>query len=578
MASSPVNADIGAEYGRQGWWGTRTLATVVADNAASRPDDPAFLVVGVGGDRVLNWADYDRHSTELAAELVSGGLEPGDRVGVLLPDGAAVHVSFLAAEKAGLVVAGIGARAGDAEVSHLLRQTGTRVLLTHGEHRGSPSSQLVERIGRIPPDSDLTHTGIGISHVVVPTWLREDVGPTYWDGARVDPLGATEARGLLDGRALGPDELFMLNSTSGTTGLPKCVMHTQNRWFYFHQMVAAAGELHSADIFCGAVPAPFGFGLWTAHFTPAILGSPTVVAERFDADQMLEAMERHRVSVLTCVSTQFLMMLGSAAIDSVDLSALRVMYTGGEAVPYERAAAFEDRTGATVLQVFGSNETGALSRTCLSDSRDQRLRTSGRIIDEMAVRVFDEDGSEVTGETRIGIPAGKGPATCIGYYDDEAANAALFTPDGWMLMGDVVEIDREGYLRVVGRTSDFIIRGGKNISAPAVEAEIAEHPGVALVAVVAMPDEIFGERVCAYVVPRLGATIELDDVTSFLNARGTSREWFPERLVIVDQIPRSSGAKIAKGVLRADIQRRIDAERTSPADDPPSANGDRGNG
>ena len=144
--------------------------------------------------------------------------------------------------------------------------------------------------------------------------------------------------------------------------------------------------------------------------------------------------------------------------------------------------------------------------------------------------------------------------------DDPAANAELFTPDGWMLMGDVVEIDDDGYLRVVGRTSDFIIRGGKNISAPALEAEIAEHPSVALVAAVSMPDETFGERVCVYVVARAGVTITLADFVEFLTARGVSKEWFPEHLVQLNDLPRSSGDKVAKGELRADIRRRIAAE------------------
>jgi acyl-CoA synthetase len=147
----------------------------------------------------------------------------------------------------------------------------------------------------------------------------------------------------------------------------------------------------------------------------------------------------------------------------------------------------------------------------------------------------------------------------VGYLDDEEANAQLFTADGWMLMGDVVEIDDDGYLRVIGRTSDIIIRGGKNISAPALEAEIAEHPDVVLVAAVSMPDEIFGERVCVYVSTRRNVPLTLTDVTTFLAASGVGREQFPEMLVQLEELPRSSGGKVAKGELRADIRRRLGA-------------------
>jgi acyl-CoA synthetase len=181
----------------------------------------------------------------------------------------------------------------------------------------------------------------------------------------------------------------------------------------------------------------------------------------------------------------------------------------------------------------------------------------------MQVRILDDRGAPVTSSPRVGIPACKGPATCIAYYDDDAANAELFTQDGWMRMGDVVEIDDSGYLRVVGRTSDIIIRGGKNISAPALEAEISEHPDVALVAAVSMPDEIFGERVCVYVSTRGDVPVTLSDIITFLATRGVSREWYPERLVQLGDLPRSSGDKVAKGELRADIRRRLEAELAS---------------
>ncbi len=234
------------------------------------------------------------------------------------------------------------------------------------------------------------------------------------------------------------------------------------------------------------------------------------------------------------------------------------MFTGGEAVPYERAAEFEDLFGAAVLQFYGSNETGALSRTTVSDSRERRLRTAGRVIDEMAVRLFDTDGSDITGQGRPGVPGCRGPATCLGYYDDDEANGRLITPDGWMLMGDLVEIDDDGYLTVVGRTSDFIIRGGKNISAPSVEAEVGTHPGVAMVAAVAIPDEVFGERVCVYVEVRPGwEDLTLDALAVHLRRRGVTQEWFPERLVIVDSLPRSSGGKVAKARLREEARRLV---------------------
>jgi acyl-CoA synthetase len=225
------------------------------------------------------------------------------------------------------------------------------------------------------------------------------------------------------------------------------------------------------------------------------------------------------------------------------------MFTGGEMIPPERAAEFEERTGAVVLSFFGSNESGAFTVTRHDDPRDKRLTTVGRAIPEMNLRLYDDDGRDVTSTGR-GIPGGHGPLACAGYWDDDAANAQLYAPDGAMLMGDVVEVDDEGYVRVVGRVSDLIIRGGKNISAIQVESEVDTHPAVDQVGIVPVPDEVFGERVCAVVTLVPGTTLTLDDLVDHLLARGLGKELLPEHLVVLDDLPRSSGGKIAKAELR----------------------------
>jgi acyl-CoA synthetase len=365
-------------------------------------------------------------------------------------------------------------------------------------------------------------------------------------GVGVSARAGAREREHLASRTSGPqptpDRLWFLNSTSGTTGLPKIVMHDQARWFAFHRFADEISHFTADDVFASALPPPFGFGLWTRHFTPAITGASCVVFERFDVDTLLAAIARYRVTILAAVSTQFVMMLNSPGFETTDLSSLRILFTGGEMVPYDRAKEFEDRTGACVLQFYGSNETGALSRTSPHDTQEKRLRTAGRVIPEMHVKLLDvqPDGR--------GTPAGKGPALCLGYWDDAAANAELFTEDGWMRMGDLATIDADGYLTVAGRTSDFIIRGGKNISAAQVEDECATHPAIALCAAVAMPDAIFGERVCLFAEAR--SPITLVELCTHLADRGTGKELWPERLVVIDALPRSSGGKIAKGDLR----------------------------
>jgi acyl-CoA synthetase len=347
--------------------------------------------------------------------------------------------------------------------------------------------------------------------------------------------------------------LFFINSTSGTTGRPKCVMHTQNRWKYFH---SRCRHFRPDDVFMVVVPAPFGFGLWMGHFTPTLLGAPTVMTHAFDPGATLEVAGRERVTVLAAVSSQVVMMLASERIRDTDLSALRVAQTGGERVAFDKAAQFEDATGAMILQFYGSNEAGCVSGTTPDDPRDKRLGTAGKALPEMRVRLFDETGVDVTATGGPGQCGCRGPAISPGYFGSPEANDALFRDDGWMLLGDIVEIDSEGYLTVQGRTADFIIRGGQNISALALEEDIGRHPRVAIAAVVGVADEQLGERVCAFVVTKDNAELALDELTLFLEAEGVSKQSWPEAIVTVPALPEGPGGKVAKAELRADAEQR----------------------
>ncbi|MDA8371152.1 MAG: class I adenylate-forming enzyme family protein [Nocardiopsaceae bacterium] len=543
-------ADV-TRYTEAGWWGTHTISDLVREHARTKPDTAAYIEP----DRRTTWARYDSEADRVAGALVGAGLSPGDRVAVLLPDSVHFHIALLGTERAGVVAVGIGARAGDAEIAHLVQRTNARALITLAEHRGRDAAEF---------PAVLAQRGAGIDwHMVLgedePRVHRVDADGRTADAAQFErPAPSAYAE-----RALGPNDLWALNSTSGTTGMPKSVTQFQNRWLYFVELARRAGELSESDILFGGVPGPFGFGLWTAHFAPAVLGASTVVLPRFTTESMIDMIEQEQVTVLCCVSTQFRMLLNSPSAESSRLSSLRVMFTGGEAIPYERAVEFERRTGAVVLNFFGSNETGAFSYTTIHDSAEQRFCTGGSLIPEMDVRLFDDDFNDITASGGPGQPGGKGPLTCAGYDNDPGANAQLYTPDGYMLMGDLVTIGEDGYLRLVGRKSDLIIRGGKNISAAEVEAEVETHPAVELVSVVPVADELYGERVCAVVTTHPGAQLELEELTEHLLARGVSKELLPERLLVVPELPRSSGGKIAKAEVRRLVAERLKDEMGS---------------
>lgn len=522
-----------------------TLDSAIRHHA--RNDPAGWAYVEPAGR--LSWDAYDASISILAAHLLDLGLSPGDRVAVWLGDGARVHVALNACLRAGLVAVGIGARSGSREVLHLLGRTGARAMLTEAKYHGQERTEIFRTL---QPELAQLEFLLLIDEVIAP--VLGDV-----TGVGDETIRATAERRVA-GRHGDPLGLSLINSTSGTTGLPKCVAHTERRWIKYHDYAADAAELTPQDRFMSVVPAPFGFGLWTSHFTPTLLGSPVVVLPKFDPLETLQMLESEQVTVLMAVSTQFILMLDHPEMGTFDLEFLRVLFTGGEAIPHHRAVEFEQRTGAKLLNMYGSNETGVQSYTTVRDSTSRRLASAGRVVDELQVRLFDLETREIPRGQEPGRPASRGEVCSLGYYDDEEANRQLFTPDGWMLMGDLVTIDDDGYLTVVGRTSDFIIRGGKNISAPAVEEEVGTHPGVQHVAAVAMPDPVFGERVCVYVVARPGHQVDLASIAAHLSLRGVSREWSPERLVLVEELPMSDGGKVAKGKLRADIARRMSDE------------------
>ncbi|EGD24946.1 AMP-binding protein [Rhodococcus hoagii] len=493
-------------------------------------------------DSRISWASYDATTDRIASALAAVGEDSA--VALYLPDTMVFHAALCAAYRTGRIAVGIGSRSGVKEVAHLSTRAGCRTLVTTRSLRGQDTAALVAELRE--------RTG-GPEHVI----YVDDLGSVEVEDAAGERVEVTDRRFDATSPRFGVDDVSLLNSTSGTTGLPKLVTQTERRWIGFSEVAVRAGRITGDDVFFGAVPAPFGFGLWTSHFLPALLGAPNVVVERFNADVMVDLLERERVTILNCVSTQFKMLLRSERAQAADLGALRAMFTGGEAVPYSEALAFEERTGAAVLQFYGSNETGAVSVTTVDDDADTRLRTCGRVVEEARVRVFDDAGTEVLGAERRGQPGVNGPLTCHGYWDDDAANAELYTDDGWMLLGDIVEIDAAGRLRVVGRKADIIIRGGKNISAVEVEEFVRAHPAVTMVAVVGVHDALFGEKVCAVVVTADGTELTADDLSSWLAAQGVTREYTPEHVVTVDELPLAPGGKVAKGVVKVLAEQQL---------------------
>ncbi len=305
-----VTSAEAAQYRAAGWWSDTTLSDCVSRNAASLAGQARLrrLLPRLAG-RALTWSEFDHAATNLAHRLLRSRESPRvTRVAVWHKDTAAIHVLLVAIERCGAVSVGLGARAGVREVAQILRTARPTLVVSDVERLARPRAGRRRR----RPDA------------VVSLALRRT--------CRVDTT--TPDRRPTGLSPVGPDDVFLINSTSGTTGLPKCVVHTQNRWHYFHQKAVANGELTADDVFLPVIPTPFGFGIWTSHTTPIHLGATTSGSNASIPVATCAAIERHRATVLCCVSTQLAMILADPASRDHDLSSLRVVFTGGEPLPY----------------------------------------------------------------------------------------------------------------------------------------------------------------------------------------------------------------------------------------------------
>src|SRR3984885_11594249 len=301
VGSPAFTDEDSARYRAAGWWSDSTLSDAVGRNAEHSPDRCAYAD---DPGTALTWREFDDSTDTLAEQLAGVGVERGDRVAVWHGDSTAIHVLFVAIERCGAVVIGLGARAGIREIAALLRSSAPKILITD------------------PQRSDAAQQAAGVAPEMLLLVLGQEAGAPWLDvAATPKPLGVAAQ--------LGPDDVFLINSTSGTTGLPKCVVHTQNRWYYFHQKAVANGLLTSDDVFLPVIPTPFGFGIWTSHTTPIYLGASAVLMQRFTPKAACEAIARHKVTVLCCVSTQLTLLMADNARRDYDLSSLRVVFAGG---------------------------------------------------------------------------------------------------------------------------------------------------------------------------------------------------------------------------------------------------------
>lgn len=518
-------------YRQAGIWGDQTLPEMFDEHVARDPDRLALI------DDHVRWtygelADLTRRAANLLLHL---GVKPGDRVAVQLPTCGLIPLVHLAANSIGAYIVAMPTRWRRAEVGALLDTIGAQVLIG------------VESDGDIDVRAlhdDLRSTLPDLREVL---YARTGAADGFEALIRAtEPLDAATAHRL---RA-DPDEPAHVMCSSGTTGVPKASLWSGNDMITLlvHQ-TAPALSLTREDVAAAIAPAGQGStGYIFAILMPLLIGATSAMLEHWRPQPALELIARERCTFATAIPTQMVMML-DLDLESADLSAFTRFNNAGAPLPPRVAEEVERRMGCKVQNVYGTTDGGVPTMTTLDDPEWARWTTVGRVCEGEEVQLRRPDGSVVPrGQT--GEVFWRGANNTYGYLNQPDYDLANWDPEGWYRSGDLGEFDDAGYLRIVGRAKDMILRGGMNIFPLEVETVLIKHHAVAAVAIVPVPDARLGERACAVVVAS-GQPPTLSDLIEFLDHHGLAKFKFPERLLIVDELPINPGGKVDKIRLQA---------------------------
>jgi acyl-coenzyme A synthetase/AMP-(fatty) acid ligase len=549
MVTDPARA---AAYRRSGHWDGTTLSGRLADAAARRPGHTA--VVDRDGEAVHNYAELGRDVSTVAAWLEARGVGAGDVVSIQLPNWYEFVVLAVATQAVGAVINPLLAIYRRKELLHAFTVAESKVVCTPAHYRNH------DHLGATA--AAIEESGRSIVHVVVdatrPTVASGADGRTVWFGDLLagGAGGAGRAGGSHDGDGAVSELIF----TSGTEAAPKAIMHTEQTANF--SVRVAAEDLGIGDHDVVWMPSPIGHSTGFNYGVRFALyhGLPLVLQDRWDAGVACDLIAAHRASY-TLASTTFLQDVVAEAEHrgGRGLGSMTRFGCGGAPVPPElvrRAAA----CGIGVLRLYGSTEVLVATWNRPDGPAGKAIETDGPALSSVEVVVRDDSGSVsapgVAGEIHI-----RGPNTCVGFYRDPARTAATFAPGGWVRSGDLATMDEDGYLTVVGRKKEIIIRGGLNITPREIEDLLLDFPEVDRAAVVGLPHERLGERVCACVVLAPGTDLDFDTMVGRLRSIGLAPYKLPEQLEVLDALPVTASGKVQK----FEIVHRLAGSLPSPA-------------
>jgi 2,3-dihydroxybenzoate-AMP ligase len=543
-----------ARYRREGLWTGETLADALRGAARAHPDVTALVTV----DARLTHLELDELTEDFAAGLLTATvLQPGDRVMFQLGNVLETIVAYYGCIKAGIIPVCTLPQHGEREIGLLAAHTGARAHIVQADFRGR---DLVESAVRLQREVDVLDTLI-VARGPVPAAAGSATG---YD-ALLEAGRSPRARAVLAGVRVDPDGLVVLQLSGGTTGLPKVAPRRHEEYVYNSRIWAEALELTPASVVLHALPIMHNAGTAAALQPAHLVGGTCVVAPGADPGAVLELIAAEHVTVMPVVPPAVaIRLLEHDRARDTDLTGIERFVLGGQRPSVELIDRLERELGIRGQQMFGMAE-GMFLYTPPDAPEWARLNTVGTPISPAdEVRVLDVAGEDEVPDGTLGELACRGPYTITGYHRAPQHNANAFTSDGFYRTGDLVTrhvLDGRPFYSIDGRIKDVINRGAEKIHAEELEELLVRHPDIRNAAVVAMPDPVLGERICAYLVVTDGAecpTVAL--LAAFLLGKGLAKFKLPERVEIVDAFPLTNVGKVSKKALRADVEQKIEKE------------------
>ena len=541
-----------ADYTARGWWGTRRIHDWLDDAVHSRPDAEALIDAPNrsefidGEPKRLTWRQVESEVQRYAGGLLDLGLGKDDIVCVQLPNCVELPILYLACARLGVIVTPVPVQYREHELEHILALTKPRVVVT---------AQRILRHRHADMMRSLADRYRSIEAVIA-------LDEAFTGSTDADRVARHEREHPVDA-----DDIFTICWTSGTEGVPKGVPRSHNEWLAIPENIILSGGLTTGCHLLNAFPLVNMAGI-AGQFLPWLLTAAKLVMHHpFILSVFLDQVRREQIDYTVAAPTILATLAQNPELmRGIEGSRLRAIGSGGAPLAEWTVRVFTERYKIDVINYFGTNEGASLTASSL-DLPDPAMRASYfprfgvdgyewklPVAKRVSTRLVDpETGDDIDTPGKPGELRVRGPAIFSGYFRSPEMTARAFDEDGYYRTGDLFEIagERNELYRFVGRLKDIIVRGGFNISSEELEALILAHPKVRETAIVGYPDDTLGERVCAVVAVKEGETLELPGLVDFLrNERKVASYKLPERLLVLDALPRNPVGKVLKRDLR----------------------------